>query len=157
MFLWWAIAFAIFLALGWKYFKEIINIGDFLKITVYHSQYCFIMTSSWLQYIPFLWTGKHIWGPCKILTISAGCSPWLCFTKIRIILKLEQWINRKQDFIQWTNRPIGNKEGRQIVWQRPPINIISPSMFHLNRVESGKDDSSSEAHLQSSKKVKAPI
>jgi hypothetical protein len=34
-------------------------------------------------------------------------------------------------------------------WQRTQINIISPSMLHLNRVESGKDDSSSEAHLQS--------
>ncbi len=36
-------------------------------------------------------------------------------------------------------------------WQRTPINIISPSMFHLNRVENGKGDISSEAHLQNSK------
>jgi hypothetical protein len=36
-------------------------------------------------------------------------------------------------------------------WQRTLINIIYPSMSHLNRVESGKDYSSSEAPLQSSK------
>jgi hypothetical protein len=33
--------------------------------------------------------------------------------------------------------------------KKTSINIISPSMFHLNRVESGKD--SLEAHLQSLK------
>jgi hypothetical protein len=47
--------------------------------------------------------------------------------------------------------PIGNKEGRQVIWRANSKNIIPPSMFHLNRVESGKDDRSSEAHLQSSK------
>jgi hypothetical protein len=31
-------------------------------------------------------------------------------------------------------------------WQGIPINIISPRMFHLNRVESGEDDSSSKNH-----------
>jgi hypothetical protein len=45
----------------------------------------------------------------------------------------------------------GNKEGRQVIWHRTPINRISPICFHLNRLESGKDDSSSEAHPQSSK------
>jgi hypothetical protein len=42
-------------------------------------------------------------------------------------------------------------------WQSAPINVISPSMFHLNLLESGKDDSSSEAYLQSSKPIEAPI
>ncbi len=45
----------------------------------------------------------------------------------------------------------GNKEGRQVVWQRTPIHWIYPKSFHLNRLESGMDASSSEAHLQSSK------
>ncbi len=44
----------------------------------------------------------------------------------------------------------GNKEGRQVIWQRTQIYRISP-MF--SRLESGKDDSSSEAHLQSYKKT----
>jgi hypothetical protein len=50
------------------------------------------------------------------------------------------------------NEPIGNKEGRQVIWQRTQINIISPLCFHLNRVENSKDDGSSEAHS----KVKKP-
>jgi hypothetical protein len=41
------------------------------------------------------------------------------------------------------------KEGRQVIWQQTPINIIF--FFHLSRTENGKDDSSPEAHLQSSK------
>ncbi len=45
----------------------------------------------------------------------------------------------------------GNKEGGQEIWQRTPIHRISPKCFHLNRLESGKDDSSSEFHLKSSK------
>ncbi len=45
----------------------------------------------------------------------------------------------------------GNKEGRQVIWQQTPKNRFSPIYFHLNRLESGKDDSSSEAHFQSSK------
>jgi hypothetical protein len=28
-------------------------------------------------------------------------------------------------------------------WQKTPINKIFPSVFHLNRLESGKDDGSS--------------
>jgi hypothetical protein len=47
--------------------------------------------------------------------------------------------------------PIENKEGRQIIWQQTPINIISPKFFHLKRIENGKYDSLSEANLQSSK------
>ncbi len=39
-------------------------------------------------------------------------------------------------------------------WQRTPINIIFPSMFHINRALSGKDDSSSVANLKNSKTSK---
>jgi hypothetical protein len=42
---------------------------------------------------------------------------------------------------------MGNKEGRPVIWQRTPINIISSICFHLSGVEHGKDDSSS-AHLK---------
>jgi hypothetical protein len=43
---------------------------------------------------------------------------------------------------------IGSKEGRQVIWHRTPI---SPICIHLNSLESGKDDISSEANLQSLK------
>jgi hypothetical protein len=43
-----------------------------------------------------------------------------------------------------------NKEGRQVIWQRTLIHRISPMCFRLHNLESGKDDSSSEAHLLSS-------
>jgi hypothetical protein len=51
-----------------------------------------------------------------------------------------------QPMNQW-----GDKEGRQVIWQRTPIHRISPICFHLNLTENSKDDSSSEAHLKSSK------
>ncbi len=38
--------------------------------------------------------------------------------------------------------------------QRTPIQRNSQICFHLNRVESGKDDSLSEAHFQSSKTIR---
>ncbi len=44
----------------------------------------------------------------------------------------------------------GNNEGRQVMWQWTPIH----RMFSLNSLESGKDDSSLEAHIQSSKTSK---
>jgi hypothetical protein len=48
--------------------------------------------------------------------------------------------------------PMGNKEGRQVIGRANSKNIIPPSMFHINRMESGgKDDRSSEAHFQSSR------
>jgi hypothetical protein len=43
---------------------------------------------------------------------------------------------------------MGNKEGRQIVFGQLTLIIISPKHFYLNRVENGKDDSSSEALLK---------
>jgi hypothetical protein len=51
----------------------------------------------------------------------------------------------------------GNKEGRQVIWQRTLIHRISPLCFHLKRLESGKDDSSAEAHLQIQKLLEAFI
>ncbi len=45
----------------------------------------------------------------------------------------------------------GNKEGRQVIWRRTPVHKISPICFQLNGLENGQNDSSSEAHLQSSK------
>jgi hypothetical protein len=54
---------------------------------------------------------------------------------------MDQLESIAQPMNQW-----GHKEGRQVVWQRTPIHIISLICFHLNRLESGKDDSSSEDH-----------
>jgi hypothetical protein len=48
------------------------------------------------------------------------------------------------------NEKIGSKEGRQVVWQPIPIHITSLICFHLNCVDSGKDNSSSESHFQNS-------
>ncbi len=45
----------------------------------------------------------------------------------------------------------GNKEGRQVIWKPTPKNIISLICFHVKRLESGKDDSSSETYFRSSK------
>jgi hypothetical protein len=47
------------------------------------------------------------------------------------------------------NEKIGSKEGR-LVWQPIPLNIISPICFHLNCVDSGKDNRSSESNCQNS-------
>ncbi len=52
---------------------------------------------------------------------------------------IDQWESVVQPMNQW-----GNKEGRQIIWQRTPINRISPICFHINRMESGKDDRRSQ-------------
>jgi hypothetical protein len=47
--------------------------------------------------------------------------------------------------------PKGNEEDAKYHGRKKPIHLFSPLCFHLNRVKNGKDDSSSEAHLQSSK------
>jgi len=47
-----------------------------------------------------------------------------------------------------------NKESRQFIWQRNLLNRISPICFHINRLESGKDDRSSETHLQDIKNIR---
>jgi hypothetical protein len=59
-------------------------------------------------------------------------------------------MNQYESIVQ-TMKQWGNKEGHQVIWQRTPKHRISPLCFHLNRLENGKDDISSEAHLQSSK------
>ncbi len=72
---------------------------------------------------------------------------------------MDHWWLYKENRDWGTSIPMKNPtaNGKNILkyhlesWQRTPINVISPSMFHLNLVESGKDDSSSEVHLQSSK------
>jgi hypothetical protein len=43
----------------------------------------------------------------------------------------------------------GTNEGCEVIRQQSPIHRISPICFHLNRLESGKDDSLSEARRQS--------
>jgi hypothetical protein len=45
---------------------------------------------------------------------------------------------------------VGNKEGRQIIWQRTPKHRISPICLHLNRLERGEDNAAHQ-RLQSSK------
>ncbi len=37
------------------------------------------------------------------------------------------------------NESMGNKGGRQVIYQRTLINIIYPTRFHLNRMENDKD------------------
>jgi hypothetical protein len=74
---------------------------------------------------------------------------------------LEQWTiggsTKKMGNLRSTfDKPTANeKKNSSTAWKvrskKTSINMISPSMFHLNRVESGKDDSSLEAHLQSLK------
>ncbi len=49
-----------------------------------------------------------------------------------------------------SNEKKRSKEGRQVVWQPIPLHIISPICFHLNCVDSGKGNSSSESHYQNS-------
>jgi hypothetical protein len=58
------------------------------------------------------------------------------------MLELEQWtiVGIKNS----SNEAIGNKEGRQLTWHRT---LIFPIYFHHNRMEKGKDDSSSDAHV----------
>ncbi len=60
---------------------------------------------------------------------------------------MDQQESTVQPMNQWIN-----KEGRQVVWQGTPKHRISPICVTLaQRLESCKDDSTSEAHLQSSK------
>ncbi len=103
-------------------------------------------------------------GHAKLLTIL--CGPWIgCYQ------------GRKFLYWSWSNWPLA---ALQREWgtsvqplKKPTANgklgtniqvlprklaaknfskyLVSPSMFHLNSVESGKDDSSLEAHLKSSK------
>jgi hypothetical protein len=58
--------------------------------------------------------------------------------------------DQKESIVKQMNQ-WGKKEGRKVIWQRILIHRIYPICFHLNRLESSKDDSSSEAQLQSSK------
>jgi hypothetical protein len=57
---------------------------------------------------------------------------------------MDEWESKVQPMNQW-----GNKEGRQEIWKRAPIQRILPICFHLSCLESGKDDSLLEAQLQS--------
>ncbi len=89
-----------------------------------------------------LWAGKNAQ---KFLHFAAALYT-KGFNKIR---KLLGWNNDR--IKSSSNEPIGNKEGRQVIWQRTPINIISLAYFHQKRVESGKDNRLSVAYLQSLK------
>jgi hypothetical protein len=53
------------------------------------------------------------------------------------------------DQIESLVHPMNQWETRRAVKQRTPTYRISPICFHLNRLESGKDNTSSEAYLQS--------
>ncbi len=44
---------------------------------------------------------------------------------------------------QYKSRAHQMNKGREVIWQQAPIKVISLICFHLNRSESGKDDSSS--------------
>jgi hypothetical protein len=73
--------------------------------------------------------------------------PRIGFYKVRKLCR--RWNNALIGIISSTNEPMGNKEGCEVVKQRTPIHRISPICFHLNHLESGKEDSLSEARLQS--------
>jgi hypothetical protein len=77
------------------------------------------------------------------------CGPLKDFDQVRYLHL--SWNTGPTGIKSSSNEPIGNKEGRKVIWQRTIIYIISPIRFHVNRSESGKDDSLSMAHLQSSK------
>jgi hypothetical protein len=77
------------------------------------------------------------------------CGPRKGFYKVRKFCR--SWNNVPIGINSSTNKPMGLQGGRQVIWQRTPIHRISPMCLYLNRLESGNDDSSSEAHLQSSK------
>ncbi len=79
------------------------------------------------------------------------CCPWIGLYQARKLFR--SWDNGPIWSIDQPMNQCGSKEDRQVIWQQTPINRISPICFHItvNRLESGKDDSSSEAHLQSSK------
>ncbi len=101
------------------------------------------MTSSILQYIS---ENRQIKSPAKIFTFL--CDPPIGFYQVYIYFGAGQWTDRNLEFIRWTNK-------KQIC---PPSNlaansnnITTPICFHLNRLENSKNDSLSEAHLQSSK------
>jgi hypothetical protein len=120
--------------LRWKHSGEIIIIGDNYQTTVEHSPTLFqndlVQTP-----IDFCEQAKHIRGP------KIG------FYKVRKLCRT--WNNRPIEINSSTNDQWGDKEGRhQVIWQRTPIHRISPICFHPNRWESGKDNSSSEAHLK---------
>ncbi len=97
--------------------------------------------------IDFCEKTKHIRGPHKMFTLL--CCPRIGLYKVRKL------------YWSWNKGPIGinnstmnhwgKKEDRQVIWQQTPVHRISPICFHPNRLESGKDHSSSGAHLQSSK------
>jgi hypothetical protein len=95
----------------------------FSKKTIYNSQIFF----NYLIQTPkdFCKQAKHIRGPRKSFYISLRSSNRF-LQRYNIILELEQWTNMSQEFTV-SNEPIGNKEVRQVIWQRTPINIISPS------------------------------
>jgi hypothetical protein len=61
-----------------------------------------------------------------------------------------QTTNRDQEL---SSGPMGNMEGRVVIFQKATINISPPKFFHLSRVENGKDDSQSVAHVNSTKPV----
>jgi hypothetical protein len=71
---------------------------------------------------------------------------------LKIILELELWANRNQEFIQ----PRRSKEDSNYLVAN--FNKYHFSlMFYLNHMENGKDNSSSEAHPRLVFKVQEPV
>ncbi len=62
------------------------------------------------------------------------------------ILKLEETINRIQEFSQWTNRK--RRETQINLVDASPIIVIYPICFYLNRMGNADDDISSEEHFE---------
>ncbi len=130
--------------------KEALPVFGLLRCSSEEILHCHFPTSRWkllekyflldsssnslyntLQYC--LWTGKlHIFEPTKI---SAAIKYVLLSEKINW-----SWNNGSVGIKISPNEPIGNKEGRQVIWQRTTRNIISPKCNHLNCVEHSKDN-----------------
>jgi hypothetical protein len=62
------------------------------------------------------------------------CDPPISFYKARKLLYIVDGTIGPQESESLSSEPIGNKEGRQGIWQRTPIRINSPKLFHLNRL-----------------------
>ncbi len=56
------------------------------------------------------------------------------------------WTKRNQEFTQRTNRKQRGPQRNSV--DISPISDSSPIRFHLNRVENGNDDISSEEHFE---------
>ncbi len=72
----------------------------------------------------------------KVKTCWRNSNYWRFFIGFNQARKLYcSWNNWPIGIKCSSSKPIGNKEGRPVIWQQTPINIISSICFHLNRMD----------------------